>query len=155
MLSGKLLKTVTAGALLLGLGVTLAYAAADDQIKARQTQMKANGKAMGALAAIMKGEAAYDAAVVKASIDAMGAAWDESMKANAWGADAQTGSVETWAKPEVWSDAEGFKAAGDQLGKALGDLAATTDEAGFKAAFPAVGGGCKNCHDKFRRPKEQ
>jgi cytochrome c556 len=33
-------------------------------------------------------------------------------------------------------------------------LKATTDEAGFKAAFPAVGAGCQGCHEKFRRPKE-
>jgi cytochrome c556 len=31
---------------------------------------------------------------------------------------------------------------------------AAADEASFKAAFPAMGGGCKGCHDNFRRPKE-
>jgi cytochrome c556 len=49
---------------------------------------------------------------------------------------------------------EGFKAAGEKAGAAVVALAATTDEAGFKAAFPAVGEGCKGCHEKFRRPKE-
>ena len=73
MLSKKLFKSIAAGAIVLGLGFSLAYAAADDQIKARQAEMKANGKAMGALVAIMKGEAPYDAAVVKASLDAMAA----------------------------------------------------------------------------------
>ncbi len=37
--------------------------------------------------------------------------------------------------------------------EALSDVAATTDEAGFKAAFPAVGAACGGCHEKFRRPK--
>ncbi len=32
-------------------------------------------------------------------------------------------------------------------------LAAATDEASFKAAFPELGNSCKGCHEKFRRPK--
>ncbi|MFO1035058.1 MAG: cytochrome c [Hyphomicrobiales bacterium] len=72
-----------------------------------------------------------------------------------WGADTQKGeSAETWAKPEVWSDAAGFEAAGGAYGKAIAGLKASADEASFKAAFGAVGGACKGCHDKFRRPKE-
>ena len=49
MLSKNLCKSIAAGAIVLGLGFSLAYAAADDQIKARQAEMKANGKAIGAL----------------------------------------------------------------------------------------------------------
>lgn len=156
MLSGKLLKTVTAAALLMGLGVTLAYATPDDQITARQTLMKARGKAMGPMVAIIKGEAPYDAAVVKASLDAMNAAWEAAKPANPFGPESAKGDkVETWAKPELWSDAEGAKAAGQAFGKAVADLAASADEASFKVAFTALGNSCKGCHDKFRRPKEQ
>ena len=57
MLSKKLLKSISVAAVVLGLGFSLAYAAADDQIKARQAEMKGNGKAIAALVAIMKGEA--------------------------------------------------------------------------------------------------
>ena len=154
MLSKKLLKSLTAGALVLGLGATLAYAAADDQIKARQAEMKANGKAMGALVAIMKGEAPYDAAVVKASLDAMTAADAAAGEAKAWDASSMEGAtVETWAKPEIWAE-------GSKIGEkypawvdARAALAATTDEAGFKAAFPALGASCGGCHEMFRRPK--
>ena len=97
MLSRKLFKSIAAGAIVLGLGFSLAYAAADDQIKARQAEMKANGKAMGALAAIMKGEAPYDAAVVKASLDAMAAADAAAGEAKAWDASSMEGAtVETW-----------------------------------------------------------
>lgn len=149
-----LAKSMAAGSVILGLGVSLAFASADDQIKARQDQMKANGKAMGAMVAIMKGEAAYDPAIVKSSLDAMGAAYQAASSANAWAADAQTGTIETWAKPEVWSDPEGFAAAGKKMGDAMAALAATSDEAGFKAAFPALGQACQGCHEKFRRPKD-
>jgi cytochrome c556 len=156
MLSGKLLKIAAAGTLVLGLGAALAYAAPDDQITARQTLMKARGKAMGPLVAIMKGEAPYDAAVVKASLDAMSAAWEAAKGADPFAPDSVKGvTVETWAKPEIWSDPDGFKAAGQAFGKAFGDLAASTDEASFKIAFTALGNSCKGCHDKFRRPKEQ
>lgn len=153
MVSGKLFGIVTAGALVLGLGVSMAYASADDAIKGRQACMKAHGKMMGDLAAIFKGEQPYDAAAVQAALTANEGActdWDKW-----WGADTQKGeTLETWAKPEIWSDAEGFKAAGEAFyGKYLA-LKGTTDEAGFKAAFPDVGAGCKGCHEKFRRPKE-
>lgn len=153
MAAGKLLGIVTAGALILGLGATLAYASADDAIKGRQGCMKANGKMMGELAAMFKSEKPYDAAAVQASLAADETAcadWDKW-----WGEDTKKGeTAETWAKPEIWSDAAGFKAAGDAFyGKYLA-LKATTDEAGFKAAFPELGNGCKGCHEKFRRPKE-
>lgn len=154
MLSKKLCKSIAAGGIVLGLGFSLAYAAADDQIKARQAQMKANGKAMGTLVAIMKAEAPYDAAVVKASIDAMTAADAAAAEAKAWDASSMEGAtVETWAKPEIWAEGSDFEAKFQALVDAKTALAATTDEAGFKAAFPAIGAACGGCHEKFRRPK--
>jgi cytochrome c556 len=154
MLSRKLFKSVAAGAIVLGLGVSLAYAAADDQIKARQTEMKANGKAIGALVAIMKGEAPYDAAVVKASLDAMTAADAAAGEAHAWDASSMEGAtIETWAKPEIWAEGSEIGAKYQAWVDARAALAATTDEASFKAAFPALGASCGGCHEMFRRPK--
>ncbi len=155
MVSRKLLKSVTAGALVLGLGVTLAFAAADDQIKARQAEMKANGKAVGALVAIVKGETPYDAAIVKASIDAMVAADKAAQDAHAWDATSQKGeTVETWAKPEIWAAGSDIGTKYQALVDARTAVGVTTDEAGFKAAFPALGKACQSCHEGFRRPKE-
>ena len=153
MLFGKLLKIVTAGALIAGLGVSLAHAAADDAIKARQECMKTNGKMMGVMVPMFKGEKPYDAAAVKAATDATGAACADWSKW--WGEDTMKGeTAETWAKAEIWSDAAGFKAAGEANYGKMQALIATTDEAGFKAVFPELGGTCKGCHEKFRRPKE-
>jgi cytochrome c556 len=121
-------------------------------IEDRQAAMKQNGKSIGALVAIMKGEAAYDPAVVKSSTDTMLADFDAFMKSFPEGSD--KGAVETWAKPEIWADMAGFQKAGEAAVSATKALAATADEGSFKAAFPAVGEACKNCHDKFRRPKE-
>ena len=154
MLSRKLFKSIVAGTIVLGLGFSLAYAAADDVIKARQNWMKERTKAMGPMIAIIKGEAPYDAAAVKASLDAVNATWEAVKDIELFPPDSAKGeTVETFAKAEIWSDPEGFKAAGEAMGKAFSDVAATTDEAGFKAAFPAVGAACGGCHEKFRRPK--
>ena len=153
-MAGKLFKIVTAGVIVTGLGVNLAFASADDAIKGRQGCMKSHGKTIGAFAAMFKGETPYDAAAVQAGLaadDAACAGW-----AKWWGEDAMKGdTAETWAKPEIWSDPAGFTAAGENFYAKYTALKATTDEAGFKAAFPDYGGGCKGCHDKFRRPKEQ
>src|SRR5262249_18287135 len=114
--------------------------------------MKANGKAIGPLAAILKGEAPYDAATVKTNADII---HQDFVKAFAsFPAGSENGPPETYAKPEIWSDPDGFKAAQDNALKAVEALAATTDEASFKTALGGLGNACKGCHDKFRRPKE-
>jgi len=115
--------------------------------------MKAHGKMMGELAKMFKGETPYDPAVVQAQIaanDAACADWDKW-----WGEDTMKGeTAETWAKPEIWSDAAGFKTAGENFYPKYVALKDSKDEASFKAAFPALGEACKGCHEKFRRPKE-
>ena len=154
MVSRNFMKSLTAGALVVGLGVTLALAATDDQIKARQAEMKANNKAAGALVAIIKGEAPYDAAVVKSSIDDMVTADKAAQAAHAWDATSQKGeTLETWAKPEIWAAGRDIGVKYQALVDARTAVAATTDEASFKAAFPALGKACQSCHEEFRRPK--
>lgn len=142
-----------AGFLVVGLGSSLALASADDAIKGRQACMKSHGKSMGDMVKMLKGEKPYDAATVQADLaewDTACADWDKW-----WGPETQKGeTAETWAKPEIWSDPAGFKAAGEAFyGKYLA-LKATTDEASFKAALPELGNACKGCHEKFRRPKD-
>lgn len=155
MKTHTVIKTFTAGALIFGLGVTLAFAGADDQIKARQAEMKANGKAMGVLVPMIKGEALYDAAAVKASLDEITALEKVSDEIKAWDASSKDGAtVETYAKPEIWAEGSKFGEKYKAWVDARAALVATTDEASFKAAFPALGASCKGCHEEFRRPKE-
>lgn len=67
------------------------------------------------------------------------------------------------AKAEIWEDWDGFKAAAQQLqdtANSLYDLTKGADkmavtEAQVTEALKAVGGACKNCHDKFRMPKKK
>jgi len=150
----KRLMAFAALAVAAGLGVAQAATAADDAIKARQEAMKANAKAMGALVSILKGETAYDSAMVQQNVTAIKAAEEAADAAKVWDAGSQTGSIDTFAKPEVWSDAAGFAAARGKLDKALAALAATGDEASFKSVFPQLGSACKGCHETYRRPKD-
>ncbi|MGL4488324.1 MAG: c-type cytochrome [Rhizobiaceae bacterium] len=137
----------------MALASTAAHASADDIIKARQACMKAQGASMGVMVPMMKGEKPYDAAAIQAALDANGTAcadWDKW-----WTAEGQAGAtVKTAAKPEIWTDTQGFADAAAASYKAFTALKASTDEASFKAAFPAVGAACGSCHEKFRVPSQ-
>jgi cytochrome c556 len=121
-------------------------------IEDRQAAMKANGKTMKILGGMAQGESPFDAAVVKEQGEAMAARFDAVR--NLFPPGSEQGPPETYAKPEIWSDPEGFTAALDQAMNASLALAAVTEEAQLKEAVGNVGGACKNCHDKYRRPKD-
>lgn len=150
-MSKAVLVLVTAGTLFVGLAS--AALADTNPITARQACMKANGKMMGAMVAVIKGEKPYEKATIDAAIgtaDQACAGW-----ADWWGEDTKAGgAIETEAKDEIWSDKAGFEAAGGAYMKAISAVKASADEASFKAAFPALGASCKGCHEKFRRPKD-
>ncbi len=136
------------------LAATAAHASADDIIKARQACMKAQGASMGVMVPMMKGEKPYDNAAVQAALEANSAACADWGKW--WTADGQAGAtVKTAAKPEIWTDTKGWEDASAASYNASVALKATTDEASFKAAFPALGAGCGGCHEKFRVPAAQ
>ena len=141
------------GAMTLGAGAALA-GPADDAIKGRQGCMKANGGAMGTFVPMMQGEKPYDAAAVAEAVGKMEAAcagWGQW-----WGADTQVGeTLKTRAKPEIWTDAAGFEAAGGAFGASFAAVKTSTDEASFKAAFGKLGASCGGCHEKFRGPEQQ
>jgi cytochrome c556 len=136
----------------LAIGLSSAAMAEMGPIESRQACMKANGKMMGVMAAIIKGEKPYD----KAAIDAAVSTTEQACAgwANWWGDDTKPGgAIETEAKAEIWSDKAGFDAASANYMKAFSAVKATADEASFKAAFPALGATCKSCHEKYRAPK--
>ena len=142
----------TAGILALGLS-SAAMADAKASIEAREACMKANGGMMKVMVPIIKGQKPYDKAAIDASIanaqKACGG-W-----ADWWGEDTKPGgAVKTEAKAEIWSDPAGFEAAGKAYMTAEAAVLASTDEASFKAAFPALGKACQGCHEKFRQADE-
>jgi cytochrome c556 len=142
-----------ATALCAGFAATAFAGPIDDLIKKRQDCMKAQGAAMGVFVPVMKGEKPFDAAAHKAAFDTMGAACADWAKFFA-PETAKGETLQTWAKPEIWSDPKAFEAVSMKAYAAGEKLKAATDDASFKAAFPDFGAGCKGCHEISRLPKE-
>lgn len=140
------------GVSIIGVGAGLAAGSADDMINARQAEMKVNMKAMKDLVAMLKGATPYDAAAVQAAAKAMADARAEGVAKDVWNASSQQGAtIKSGAKPDIWTDQAGFAAAWTDFDTAVAAVAASTDEASFKAAFPKLGASCKGCHEKFRQ----
>jgi cytochrome c556 len=141
-------------AALLSAGTIAAYAAtADETVKLRQDCMKTQGAFMGVAVPMIKGEKPYDRAALDAAWTVMdgpcskwSSFWDPASKMGGE-------TIKSYAKPEIWTDTAGFEKVSMNAYNAMTALRATKDEAGFKAAFGAVGAGCKGCHEGFRAPK--
>jgi cytochrome c556 len=122
-----------------------------EAIKARQETMEGVGDAMGGLAAIAKGEAPFDAAVVARNAGTIAEHLQKAAALFPEGSD--TGDVETWAKAEIWSDREMFDETLDAAQKAATALQSVTEEAAYRPALGKLGQQCKACHEMYRRPK--
>ena len=151
---GYMRNLTIAGLLAAVLGVGLVGTALADgaaNIKYRQNHMKAMGGHMGALAAIIKGQAGSKEHVAghAKAIAAIGI-----MIQDLFPADSAKG--ETAAKPEIWSKPDDFRkaaaaftAASAKLGEAAGG-----DMDAVKAAFGGAGKACGGCHKPFRAKKK-
>jgi cytochrome c556 len=133
--------------------VTISAAAmtATEAIKARQEAMEGIGKEMGAFGAIAKKEKPFDAGVVQASAAKIADHLAEAAELFPEGTD--EGEVQTWAKPEIWTDREPFDEIFDSTRQAAVDLQSVTDAEAFMPALGKLGNGCKSCHDLYRLPK--
>ena len=129
-----------------------AFAALAGPIEDRQKSMKANNQSMKILGGMAQGESPFDAAVVKEQGEALATTFDGLR--NLFPPGSENGQPETYAKPEIWSDPDGFTAAITRAMDAALALAAVTDEAQLMDAVGTMGEACKNCHDKYRRPKD-
>lgn len=147
MKNGKL--HLAGAALVLGLAVMPAAAQAPGPIEQRQKLMKTNGADTKAGAAMLKGEAPYDAAKAKQIFTSM---HNVAVKfGTLFPANSKTGN-KTEAAPAIWTKPADFKAAlakfeTDTKAAMSADLA-TVD--GFKAQFGKVTANCKSCHEAFR-----
>ena len=134
-------------ALAVGVGSTVAIAT-EDPIATRKHLMQANGAAMGAAQAMIKGDVPFNPAVALSALKTFNAV------AYSFGDYFPPGSDQgdTRASPQIWEDMAGFQ----QL---LADLRAHTDSViatppqdlqSFQAALGPVGQGCQSCHEKYR-----
>ena len=139
-------KILTAALLLTALGGTVAVAG---PIEDRQALMKSIAGAAKNANAIAKAPT-YDAAAAKAQMQIIvdGAAKLPSLFPK--GSD--TGATKTKAGPAIWTDAAGFKAASDKMGKDAAAAGAAADATAFAAAFKTVTADCSACHKDYRTP---
>ncbi len=142
------------GAVAVSVMVTFAVAAmtATEAIKQRQIEMEGVRDGMTALGAIAKKEQPFDANVVKDN--AAKIAEHLAKAAELFPAGSDAGEVQTWSKPEIWTDRQHFDEVLESTRQAAVELQSVTDEKAFPAALGKLGTGCKSCHDLYRLPKQ-
>lgn len=129
----------------------------DGVVGERTAAMKDMGGAMKHLGAIAKGEKPFDdvAPDAAAKIAEVAAAVPGHFpEGSGPGGD---GIGETRAKPEIWSDWQGFLDANAKLEAAAEEIVAAVaaqDQAALGAAMGAAGKACGGCHKPFRTPKD-
>jgi cytochrome c556 len=134
----------------LALAGTAAFA---DPLADRKALMKANGKAAGALASIVKGEKPFDAAEVMSTL--------QTLNENAQKIDvsalfpAGTDKGDTTASPKIWQDMSDFQAKMDKFKTDVSAAAANPpqDIDALKSTLGTVGQNCSGCHETFRIKK--
>jgi len=119
----------------------------------RQALMRANGGAMQILAPIVRGAQPWNSSIVAQASRTL---VEDATKGKAlFVAGTGPDRVTTNALPSIWERKAEFDAIFDRMTAAatnLVRLAEANDQAGFAAAFPAVGQTCGACHTPFRKP---
>jgi cytochrome c556 len=120
-------------------------------VKQRQAAMTLQGKYFGPIGGMLKGNIPYNPEIV-----ARNASYLEVLTKMAWdGFDPKTKDEKnTKAKPEIYTQAEKFKAASERLQAETAKLAAAAkagDQNAVRTAFGNVAKACNSCHDDFRR----
>jgi len=126
------------------------FAKPEDAIKYRKSALTVMAAHFGRVGAMANGRIPFDA-----NAAASNAAIAESMSKLPWAAFVDgSGTGDTKAKPEIWSDNAKFKAASEKMQAEMSKLAVAAKGGNLdaiKAAFGPVGGACKACHDDFRK----
>lgn len=125
-------------------------AAPADIIQTRQQGLKDMGAATKMIRDELKGtpdveKIKVSSATIQKTADAM-ATWFPK------GSGSEAG-VKTAAKPEIWTDPDGFAAARQALveqSAKLSDAAKSGDAEAIGASFKGIGKSCGGCHEKFR-----
>ena len=128
-----------------GMGGVLA---AVDVIAQRRALMHDDGIAAKKLFDMNKGAIPFDLATAQASLSKLAGAAAGSPAL--FPDDSKTGGG-TAALPAIWENKADFNARFEKFGKDVAAaIAATKDEASFKAAAPAVFQNCGGCHELYK-----
>ncbi|MEX3315540.1 cytochrome c [Sulfitobacter sp. PS-8MA] len=157
-----LTKSITAiglGAVMIataGFAASHSEKAANAAVKARQAQMQLIAYHTGILGGMAKGETEYDAEMAKVAASNLHAAAGLD-PASLWLEGTEEGAVEgSRAKPEIWSDMDGFGKALENLRTTSAEMIDTagTDLDALRAGMNGLGKACGACHDDYRVPKD-
>lgn len=150
-----LVKIAAAVVMVVGVAAASGAFAQMDPIKDRQALMKTQGGAMGQLGKFAKGEEPYDAAKALAAATALNGTASKIVPLFPAGTQMGGGKGETWAKPDIWTDAAKFAAAANAFGEQSAKLVqvAGTGKDAMAAQMAEVGKTCGGCHTPFRQPK--
>lgn len=135
---------------LLASGTAAAQAKPEDVIKFRKGVYQVVGWHVRPMGAMVKGQMPYDQAAFARNAEIV--AMMSTVAPHAFAAGSDKG--ETRAKPEIWSDAAGFKKAMDNFQSEASKLAQVAKTATsvdqVRGQFSAMSKSCGACHDNFR-----
>jgi cytochrome c556 len=136
------------------LAIALVAPASADALADRQALMKDQGKTVGSITPIIKGEKPFDADAVKAALVHLNEDAQKIDVATLFPAGSDQGK--TTVSPKIWEDNAGFVAA---VAKYKKDAAAAAeanpnDLESFKVVFNQVAENCASCHKAFRIKKD-
>lgn len=128
--------------------LALAHPGATGIVKKRMDTMKDAGAIMKELGAMVKGEAAFDAATIARR------GGDLKSHAASIPADFPAGSIfgPSEALPQIWEDFERFGTMASDLESAAAVLSGVEQPSALPAALAAAGKTCKACHTDYRKP---
>ena len=123
--------------------------AQSDPIATRKATMKKVGDSVAPVGKMLKGEAPFDLATVQTALSTI---QDAAKVLPALFPDTAKTGGDTAALPHIWENKADFDAKYAKLGKDAAEASAKiTDEASFKANFPAVTKNCGGCHELNRK----
>ncbi|TXI13716.1 MAG: cytochrome c [Polynucleobacter sp.] len=146
------MKKIMIPALLIGLLSPLAaqaqFAKSEDAIKYRQATFTVMAAHFSRIGAVVKGEKPFNKEEVAANAAVVASL--AHLPWQAFGAGTEGGK----SLPEIWKEADKFKAGADKMEKAVAELntaAKSGNLESIKKAFGAAGQSCKACHDNYRK----
>lgn len=126
------------------------FAKPEDAIKYRKAAFNVMATHFSRVGAMANGRIPFDAKA--AAENAEIATVMSKLPYTAFGEGTDKG--DTKAKPEVWAEADKFRAAAAKMQEEMAKLNAAAKSGNqdtIKAAFGPVGQACKGCHDHFRK----
>lgn len=146
-----LLAAIIGTSTLLASGTAAAQAKPEEIIKFRQSVYTVIGWHVRPLGAMVKGQMPFDQAEFLRNANIV--ADMSKIAPHAFPAGSDTGA-KTRAKPEIWSDAAGFKKVMDNFQAEAAKLAEVAKTASsvdqVRGQFGALGKACAACHDNYR-----